>query len=158
MKAIIIGAGIWLGGNAMRVYERLGLANMLKDRSYFLHTIYIKDYKGNILQQVDNNAIKAKYGNGTHAIHRATLQYSLAEALDYPIHTGRKCVAILEEGSGVTAIFEDGSRAQGDLLIGADGIRSIVREQCIAKADYRYSGQTCWRAIVPMELPPGRTT
>lgn len=144
-----IGAGIWLGGNAMNVYERLGMADILKANAVFLESVYIRDITGRLLQHVDNLEIKRLFGNGTHAIHRGTLQQILADAVKAPIHLGKRCKAV----HGNVVLFEDGSTATGDLIIGADGIRSVVREQCVTQAQYRYSGQTCWRAIVDMTLP-----
>ncbi len=53
-----------------------------------------------------------------------------------------------QDANSVTAIFADGSRAQGELLIGADGIHSIVRRQFAPQAQPRYAGYVCWRGIV----------
>ncbi|TWF39816.1 2-polyprenyl-6-methoxyphenol hydroxylase-like FAD-dependent oxidoreductase [Chitinophaga polysaccharea] len=145
-----VGAGIWLGGNAMNVYERLGLADALKAPSIFLESVFIKDVKGQLLQFIDNLDIQQRYGNATHAIHRGTLQQILANAVKQPIHLGKRCVGI----NGNVVRFEDGTTDSADVIIGADGIRSVVREQYVTKAQYRYSGQTCWRAIINTTLPP----
>jgi 2-polyprenyl-6-methoxyphenol hydroxylase-like FAD-dependent oxidoreductase len=50
---------------------------------------------------------------------------------------------------GVTAVFADGSRATGDLLIAADGFRSTVREQFLPHAQPVYAGYVAWRALIP---------
>ncbi len=144
-----VGAGIWLGGNAMNVYERLELAAEIKAHSVFLESVYIKDINGRLLQHVDNLAIQRLYGNGTQAIYRGKLQQILVHALHQPVQLNKRCTQI----NGNMVLFEDGSTATGDVIIGADGIRSVVREQCITHARYRYSGQTCWRAMVNMTLP-----
>lgn len=148
-----VGAGIWLGGNAMNVFEKLGLADLIKSRAYYQKEIFIKDYRGGILQRVDNDLIRQKYGNGTYSIHRAALQDVLANETGAKLHTGKKCTGIYQHSGGITAHFEDGTQVHGDFVIAADGIRSMIREQYVTKAVYRYSGQTCWRAIVPMNLP-----
>lgn len=144
-----VGAGIWLGGNAMNVYERLGLAEIVKDNSIFLESVFIKDIKGNLLQNIDNTDIKKRYGNATQAIHRGTLQQILMNAVKQTIHLGKRCADIKNN----TVYFDDGTTDHADVIIGADGIRSVIREQHVAKAQYRYSGQTCWRAIINTTLP-----
>src|SRR5262249_28721417 len=68
-----------------------------------------------------------------------------------------KTLARVEEGSGtVTAIFTDGSRAQSELLIGADGINSVVRQQFSPAVQPRYAGYVAWRGIVEeADVAPG---
>ncbi|WP_160711228.1 FAD-dependent monooxygenase [Chitinophaga solisilvae] len=149
-----VGAGMLMGANAMNVLEKLDMAAPLRQRAVFPESIYIKDYQGEILQHISNTEVRDRYGNGSYAVHRAAVQDELIKGLKKPVQWGKKLAAIEEHENGVTARFEDGSSAAGDLLIGVDGIRSLVREKYIAPAQYRYSGQICWRAIVPMTLPP----
>ena len=63
-------------------------------------------------------------------------------------HRGRSLVAIEQTGDGVTAIFGDGERVAGDVLIGADGIRSTVRGLCAPKYLPLYAGYVAWRALI----------
>jgi 2-polyprenyl-6-methoxyphenol hydroxylase-like FAD-dependent oxidoreductase len=60
-----------------------------------------------------------------------------------------KLTALELTGDRVIASFADGSREEGDLLIGADGIRSTVREQLLPEAQPRYAGYVAWRGLVP---------
>ncbi|MFB6455301.1 FAD-dependent monooxygenase [Chitinophaga sp. Hz27] len=147
-----VGAGIMLGGNAMTVYERLGIGEAIRKQSIFPENIFIRNYKGKTLQQVSNVYIRQRYGQGAHMIHRAALHHELILATKQPVQWGKKLISIEDTADSVTAYFEDGTSATGDILIGADGIRSLVREQYITHANYRYSGQSCWRAIIPMTL------
>ncbi|MEX6687465.1 FAD-dependent monooxygenase [Danxiaibacter flavus] len=148
-----VGAGIWLGANAMNMFEKLGVAEKIKASSVCLKKAYIKDYKGNILQTIDNEALLDKYGHTSQAIHRSTLQKILAEEMGNAIQLNKRCVSVEQNKDGVKVCFADGTTAAGDLLVGADGIRSVIREQYVTNAFYRYSGQTCWRATVNMQLP-----
>ena len=64
-------------------------------------------------------------------------------------HGGKELVAVEERSSVVAARFADGSVAEGDLLIGADGLRSTVRAQFLPEATPLYVGYAAWRALVP---------
>jgi 2-polyprenyl-6-methoxyphenol hydroxylase-like FAD-dependent oxidoreductase len=67
---------------------------------------------------------------------------------------GKSLVRIEQDKGGVTAIFADGSRETGDLIVGADGIRSTVREQYLPALAPRYAGYVAWRALAEeAELP-----
>ena len=67
---------------------------------------------------------------------------------------GKSLVRVEHDGGGVAAIFADGTRATGDLLVGADGIRSTVREQFLPAAQPAYAGYVAWRAVAEeAELP-----
>lgn len=63
-------------------------------------------------------------------------------------HRGRALRALQQDGDGVTAIFSDGFQERGDLLLGADGIRSTVRAMCAPGSDPLYAGYVAWRALI----------
>src|SRR5204863_7918708 len=68
---------------------------------------------------------------------------------------GKSLVRLEQDADGVTAQFADGTRARGDLLIGADGVRSTVREQLLPDAVPQYAGYVAWRAMLDeSEVPP----
>ncbi|HMA70260.1 MAG TPA: FAD-dependent monooxygenase [Xanthobacteraceae bacterium] len=64
-------------------------------------------------------------------------------------HRGKELVAVEERAGGVAARFADGSVAEGDLLVGADGLRSTVRAQFLPEVTPIYVGYAAWRALVP---------
>lgn len=61
---------------------------------------------------------------------------------------GSTLTRVEQDGASVTAVFADGSRAQGDLLIAADGLHSAVRGQFVPDAKPRYAGYVAWRGVV----------
>ena len=67
-------------------------------------------------------------------------------AQDYRL--GKKLRRIEQDAGSVTAIFEDGTSERGDVLVGADGIRSTVREQFLPQAQPVYAGYVAWRAVL----------
>jgi 2-polyprenyl-6-methoxyphenol hydroxylase-like FAD-dependent oxidoreductase len=69
-------------------------------------------------------------------------------------HFGKGFTRLVQDTDGVTAFFDDGSSATGDLLIGADGLRSTVRAQLISGVEPQYAGYVAWRSIVEESLVP----
>jgi 2-polyprenyl-6-methoxyphenol hydroxylase-like FAD-dependent oxidoreductase len=69
-------------------------------------------------------------------------------------HRGRGFTTFEQDGRGVIAHFSDGSAVAGDLLVGADGLRSSVRQQCQPAVMPLYAGYVAWRALVPEGVLP----
>lgn len=69
-------------------------------------------------------------------------------------HFGKGFTGLVQTAEGVTAFFDDGSTAAGDLLIGADGLRSTVRAQLMPGVQPQYAGYVAWRSIVEENLVP----
>jgi 2-polyprenyl-6-methoxyphenol hydroxylase-like FAD-dependent oxidoreductase len=149
-----VGSGIIMATNAMQVLQRLGLANRIKEKGYKLTSGQIADEQWRTLQVIDGQYAINKYGVGSYAIHRASLQQILFDELPEGIvKLNHKVVSILQIENKVQVNFENGSEAEADFVIGADGIKSVVRQSLFGNTNYRYSGQTCWRATVNMPIP-----
>jgi len=69
-------------------------------------------------------------------------------------HRGREFAAFTQNEQGVVARFGDGGSAEADLLVGADGLRSAVRQQCLPAVAPLYAGYVAWRALVPERALP----
>jgi 2-polyprenyl-6-methoxyphenol hydroxylase-like FAD-dependent oxidoreductase len=68
---------------------------------------------------------------------------------------GKRLARVEQDDAGVTAIFADGTRERGDLLIGADGVRSTVRAQFLPDVEPVYAGYVAWRAVIDeADVPP----
>jgi 2-polyprenyl-6-methoxyphenol hydroxylase-like FAD-dependent oxidoreductase len=149
-----LGKGIWVPTNAMQALERLGLAGNVAAAGCPLERIEVCTTAGSTLMDVDLRKYQAKYGHLTISIHRADLVRELVKGLPPDaLHLGKRLVRFTADDAAVTALFDDGE-VRGDFLIGADGIHSIVREQLFGKATLRYSGQTCYRGVAGLVLPP----
>jgi 2-polyprenyl-6-methoxyphenol hydroxylase-like FAD-dependent oxidoreductase len=149
-----VGAGIWVPPNAMQVMKRLGVAEEIIKRGSLLNSISVGGPGGEKWYSLPADKVISKYGFGTVAIHRARLQSLLYESLDKnKVHTGKRLKNFERHQNGITLHFGDDTKAWGDCLIGADGLRSVVRQQLFGEGVFRYSGQTCWRGIVRFRLP-----
>ncbi len=68
--------------------------------------------------------------------------------------SGMQLDLVEQDSDGVTAVFADGSRVRGDLLVGADGLRSTVRECCFVDSEPFYAGYVAWRGLMPEQDVP----
>jgi 2-polyprenyl-6-methoxyphenol hydroxylase-like FAD-dependent oxidoreductase len=71
-----------------------------------------------------------------------------AQLPDTCYHAGRDFQCYEADGTGISAVFADGSRERGDVLIGADGFRSVVRGQFLPEAQPTYAGYVAWRGLI----------
>jgi salicylate hydroxylase len=100
------------------------------------------------------------YGTPYYHLHRADIHDILVRKvlqLDPDCITlNAKAIGFEETADGVTLEFADGSRAAGDVLIGADGIKSAIRSKILGELPASYTGDVAWRAVVPVDrLPQG---
>ncbi len=157
-----VGAGITLWSNAVRAMRLLGLEKPLADVSTAIDRSQMRTWRGKILGETSLGAIGRKLGAPSVGVHRADLLDLLVRALPAGVvRLGAFCVGFEQHGGGATALFADGRREEGAVLVGADGLRSKVREQLLGDAKPRYAGYAAWRGIARFEhpdYPPGLTS
>lgn len=124
-----VGAGIILGANATAILRGLGVDLSAGHR---LGDLDICGAGGRVLGRLPVGAL----GYEVLSFHRAELHAALVAALP----------ASVALHLGVEATEED---PEAELVVGADGLRSAVRRRVVGEVAYRYSGETCWRAVVP---------
>jgi salicylate hydroxylase len=152
-----VGAGLQVGPNAVKVLYGLGLKEALH-RSAFEPTnmVSIKWDDASLRHRVPLKAIATKeYGAPYMTAHRAHIQAMLHDALpDGVITLDASCIGAETRGNIAVARFADGREVEGDVVIGADGIRSAIRAQHFGADRPRFTEMMCWRCMVPIEHVP----
>jgi 2-polyprenyl-6-methoxyphenol hydroxylase-like FAD-dependent oxidoreductase len=147
-----VGAGISLWKNALCALERLGVRDDVRAASVVGSNAGLRTWRGDLLVGSAATDLARRFGEFVIVVHRAALQrVLLAAARPERVHLGKSCVRIDAGTSGVTAQFSDGSSVSGDVLIGADGLYSVVRAQLHGDTPPRYSGYTAWRGVVTFD-------
>lgn len=147
-----VGAGIVLNVNAMAALGRLGLAEGVKNRGFRLSRGAITNRHGRDLARTDFGLLDAEFGP-TLSIHRAELHHALlGGASDSQILLDTTVERLVQHPDAVVAQLSNGQEERFDLVIGADGIGSRVRELTFGKVPTEYSGYTCWRFVVEAPL------
>ncbi len=141
------GAGLYLIGAATRALGELGVANEVLDEGAVTRVQTFRDHRGNRLAEVDVQRYWQECGPCL-GISRAALHRVLAGRIEgVPIRFGTSVLAIHQEGARVSVELTDGSSKSYDLVVGADGVRSIVRRLTLGDSEPRFRGQVGWRFI-----------
>lgn len=144
-----IGAGITLSINAVKALQKVGLDKALLESGQALQRMRILNERGNKIAETDLTPVAQKYGTTNFSIHRAVLHERLLAHLQAgTLHCGKAFASLSQDDEKVQVQFEDGTTAEGDALLAFDGIHSAVRKQLLPTAQLRYSGYTCWRAVI----------
>lgn len=154
-----VGAGVQLGPNAMKIVRALGIENDLMQQACEPTNMVSLDWSEATLRYREplKEMSAAKYGARYATAHRADLHRLLLEQVPPSvIHVGARCVGCSLTADGAVARFADGKQVEADVIIGADGIRSVVREVLFGADDPRFTQQICWRGMVPIECVPTR--
>jgi 2-polyprenyl-6-methoxyphenol hydroxylase-like FAD-dependent oxidoreductase len=147
-----VGAGLAVWSNGMNALRELGVEQRVLASASVIDRITSRTSMGQLITVNDFAGIIQSAGAPCICVHRAVLQRILLEELPPEcVRTGANCVGFDDS----TAILEGGDRIVADVLIGADGIRSVVRDQLHGASLPRYAGYTCWRGICrdPKETP-----
>lgn len=143
-----VGAGIVISVNAMAVMRRLGRDGAVLERGARLGRGAITDHRGRELGATDFGLLEPELGP-TVALHRAALHdVLLAGAQGVPVALGTSIESLAQHGDGVDVRLTDGREERYDLVVGADGLRSRVRELLFGESPLAYAGYTCWRLVV----------
>ncbi|NMI01704.1 FAD-dependent monooxygenase [Pseudonocardia acidicola] len=154
-----VGAAVALAANASRLLERFGLEPALREVSVEPTELVYRGWRDDrrlVSHPVGlGDAYRDRFGASFHGIHRAELQRILMAAVEpQTLHLGRAVTGVAESPDGVRLEFVDGTSAEADLVVGADGVHSAVRRRVAGAAPAVYSGTSGFRGLVPVDAVP----
>lgn len=154
------GAGILLCPNVFKMFTRLGIADAMKKIACFPEKlIYADGLTGSTFLNITmGEKIVSKFNYPYGSFHREELLHALVrECQKYPqikLVAGAKVIAVEEKNERVMAQIEKGERFEADLLVGADGLWSLVRRHIIGDTEPLASGHITHRGVVSIESLP----
>lgn len=148
-----IGAGIQLGPNAFHAFDALGVGEKARSRSVFTDEMVMHDAIDEYLvgRIPTGEAFRQRFGNPYAVIHRADVHLSLLEGAQetgkVEFQTSTRVEKIEQDETSVTVYDQNGKAHKGSALIGADGVKSVVRELYV-NDPARVTGHVVYRAVI----------
>ena len=141
-----VGAGLSLWPNALRALDALGVGGAVRGRATLAGQAGIQDAAGRWLSRLDTAELERRYGP-VAMIHRADLLAVLRAAVpDEVLRPGVTVTSVRPDGT----VLHSGGESRADLVVGADGLRSVTRRSVWSDAPApRYVGYTSWRLVTP---------
>lgn len=152
-----VGAGIQVPPNAMRVLQKLCVSDAISRTA--VQPDFIEARMGQSGRQIFTiplaSSAVARWGAPYLHIHRADYIAALTDAVTThtadALHVGEGIDRYEQTEAAVTAHLSSGRQVTGDVLVGADGIHSTIREQMLGRDTARFTGNVAWRVVVPMD-------
>jgi 2-polyprenyl-6-methoxyphenol hydroxylase-like FAD-dependent oxidoreductase len=151
-----IGAGIQMTPNAVKIMRALDLWDDLNKASFRPQCLVGRDGKTGreMFRTPLFDECPKLYGAEFFHVHRADVHRILLSLL--PKNAGflsKRCISVDQNQKTAVARFEDGSEYEADVIVGADGIHSVVRQSLYGNDAPRYTGNMCWRAVTTFDKP-----
>lgn len=148
-----LGSGITLQGNALRIFDELGIWDAVKAEGYFFEGLTLRAPGPTApvvaqLPDVQTGGPDYPAGGGMYRPDLAKIMVARAEELGVNVTFGAKVTGLVETSDGVEVYVDDASVGVYDLLIGADGLHSTVRELIGIETKPQSTGMGIWRAFV----------
>lgn len=151
----VYGAGITITGPTLRAYRRLGMVESIATQGAIAPGTAIHTFKGQFLRDLDEPPLEQGLP-ATGGIMRPVLHHIMQQqvtASGTAVRLGITVSDLANDADGVAVSFSDGTQDRFDLVVGADSVRSIVRELAFPHMGKpEHTGQGCWR--VSMKRPP----
>ncbi|WP_425327076.1 FAD-dependent monooxygenase [Rhizobium sullae] len=148
-----LGAGIHIGPNVMKIFRRIGIEKKLEQIGSHPDFWFSRDgMTGDYLSRIPlGDYGRREYGASYITIHRGDMHAVQIDALPQDrVHFGHRLNNIEERETDVLLTFENGRRVAAGLVVGADGINSMIRDMLLGPEKPRFSGWVGHRALVNM--------
>jgi salicylate hydroxylase len=155
-----IGAGIQIAPNAFHCFDRLGVGDRARSEAVYVDRLRLMDgLSGEEIVHIPlDTAFRERFRNPYAVVHRADLHLALLEAARksglVEIRTNHRVERYDQDGTSVTVYCAGREPVRGAALIGADGLRSPVREQMLGDGEPIVSGHTTYRSVIPTDQMP----
>lgn len=155
-----VGAGIQISPNGNKVLDALGVFERLRELSCDPARKEFRLWNTGRPWPMFSlgKTVIEKYGYPYLTVYRPDLLGALADRVRAlkpdAIHLGSPVAGLQQDDDGVELQLRDGRRVRGDALLGADGVRSVVRNTLWGPTDPAFSGMVAWRGLIPMETLP----
>ena len=145
-----VGAGLGLWVNAVRALKRIGVGDLVESIAVPDGAGSIFDDRGRPLATVSVTAFVERFGAPTFFVNRPEFLDCLWQRCDATIRGNATVSGFRETDDGVAVTCADGQELKSDLLVGADGIRSVVRRELGHPSRLRYSGMVAYRGVTEL--------
>jgi 2-polyprenyl-6-methoxyphenol hydroxylase-like FAD-dependent oxidoreductase len=156
-----VGAGLQVGPNAFRIFDRLGLTDAISALATFPESFTLMDAIAAepIVRMPLGADFLKRFTYPYGLMHRADLHWVLLNACkeraEINLHTNSKITSFSEVGDEVIAALANGDKVTGKGLVGADGLWSLIRQTLVNDGEPKLAGHVCYRAVAPIEqIPP----
>ncbi len=154
-----VGAGLSISANATHALDYVGVGDRVRELASPSVDSTLRHFQTNeILAQMSigsSEEQQARFGNEFFQIHRADLHKILTDAV---LSNDPDCIILSHEfseleqnGSEVRVKFRNGNEIKGDVLIGCDGAKSLIRERVFSQEPPKFAGYVAYRGLVPVE-------
>jgi salicylate hydroxylase len=144
-----VGAGIGLRPSTMDQFRKLGIFDAINAVTSPSNAFEILTAQGHRIM-MEEWPEKAAFNATTHFVHRGDFIDTLLGALPKGmLRLGYRLKDVTDDGSGATAVFENGVTVKADLIVGADGIRSKVRQHLFSDKAPVFAGEHAYRVVIP---------
>lgn len=141
-------SGFTLWSYAVRELLELGLDDPERIGSP-VEVTEVRNQSGRLIEELPVGEVSRELGAPSCEVRRPDMQRALMELLgDGVVHMGSEVVGVKQDDESATVLLADGSRSSGDLVIGADGVHSVVRNHVAGRSKLDYSGYSGWGAIL----------
>jgi salicylate hydroxylase len=155
-----IGAGIQIGPNAFHCFDYLGVGDEARSKAVYIDSLRLMDaVKGEQIAAIPlDEPFRERFKNPYAVVHRADLHGVLLDACRasdlIDLRTSHAVERYEQDGQTVRVYCKDKGVLEGQALIGADGLRSNIRQQLVGDGEPRVSGHTTYRSVIPTEQMP----